>query len=117
MRAAITGALVLGLSAQAVRAETAGKAPVAAAPTAKAECIKMPDAAQSPAGGGRLPGQAFPSEPLDEEEMGEALGPVAVLAAGIALMGGMVWLLFSGHVAYLASPDEPDTTYGLRPGH
>ena len=119
MRAVLTGALLLCLSTQAVRAGDEGtvSGPVAA-PPAKAECIKAPDAPQVPTDIGRLPGQAFRSEPLDEEEMAEALGPLGVAAGGIVLLGGMLWLLMSGRSSrgLLDSSDDPDSTYGLRPG-
>lgn len=85
------------------------------APPAEAVCIKAPDAPQNPGDKGRLPGQAFPSEPLDEEEMGAALGPVALVAGSIVLLGGMTFLLWSG-LSSFGYGDEPDTTYGLRPG-
>lgn len=119
MRAVVTVALLLGLSTHAALAgdEETVRGPIAAPPT-KAECIKAPDAPQAPMDNARLPGQAFRSEPLDEEEMAEALGPVAIVAGGIALLGGMVWLLASGRssLGLLDPRDDPDSTYGLRPG-
>jgi hypothetical protein len=114
IRAALTGALLLCLSAHAVRAEKTGKAPVAASTAqAKAECIKAPDAAQEPADKGRPPEQAFRSEPPKELASAQSREDEAKRTVAITVVGGIL-LLAIALITALDSGDEPDSANGLR---
>lgn len=117
IRAALTGALLLGMYAQAVRAEATGKAPGAAsAPTAKADCIQAPDAAQEPADKGRPPEQAFRPDPPKQIASYRSREDDAKRNFAILITGGVL-LLASVLIGALDSYDEPDSANGSRQGH